>query len=126
MDREVQIPLRAAVQARLTLAGQSDLGASSTPAGRGTFRVRERRTAPRPLQFLQGEGITSPVPLQAGQAVTLTIEPRKVSRTWRTSPLPRQVVQRTGEVPGSAPEPRQTSQTSSRSRRISFSTPEAA
>jgi hypothetical protein len=54
---------------------------------------------------LQGEGIVSPAPLQVGQVPTLTIEPRKVSRTWRTSPVPRQVAQRTGDVPGSAPLP---------------------
>ena len=51
--------------------------------------------------------IVSPAPLQVGQVATCTIEPRKVWRTWRTSPVPLQVAQRTGEVPGSAPLPLQ-------------------
>ena len=81
------------------------------------------RSRPRPRQVWQGVVITSPSPLQVGQVVTWTIEPRKVWRTWRTSPRPPQVAQRWGVVPGSAPVPRQVEQTSSRVISISFSTP---
>ena len=52
------------------------------------------RSMPRPLHVWQSVVIVSPRPLQVGQVVTWTIEPSKVWRTWRTSPLPPQVAQR--------------------------------
>ena len=79
----------------------------STPAGiLITFR-RVRRSRPRPWQVWQGVANGFTRPPQVGQVATCTMEPRIVWRTWRTSPVPLQVVQRTGDVPGSAPEPLQ-------------------
>ena len=95
----------------------------STPGGMLTESLRVWRTWVRPWQVWQGVAMVSPLPWQVGQVVTLTIEPRKVWRTWRTSPLPLQVAQRTGVVPGSAPLPRQVGQVSWRVTCTSFSAP---
>ncbi|HMN28132.1 MAG TPA: hypothetical protein PKE45_08250, partial [Caldilineaceae bacterium] len=59
-----------------------------------------------PLHFLQGEGITSPAPLQLGQGLDVITVP-KSGLLWRCwiSPVPLQRGQVTGLVGGSAPLP---------------------
>ena len=84
----------------------------STPAGMVTFRRRVARIRPLPPHTSQGVVMTSPRPWQRGQVLTLIIEPRKVWRTERTSPVPLQSGQREGVVPGAAPLPLHSSQLS--------------
>ena len=66
-----------------------------------------------------------PVPLQASQVRTVAKEPNMVFCCTRTWPVPPQVVQVTGLVPGLAPVPPQVLQFSSRGIKISFLTPKA-
>ena len=124
---DVQVAVRPAVDARLALACQADLRAV-IHAARDADDLLAPCCAPgpRPWQVWQGVAMVSPCPPQVGQVPTWTIEPRMVWRTWRTSPVPLQVAQRTGEVPGSAPLPLQVVQSSSRVISISFSTPKTA
>src|SRR3972149_6038360 len=96
---------------------------SSTPAGIGTTRWTVRRSNPRPSHCLQGDPSVSPLPPHVGHVVTLTIDPSRVWRTCRTSPFPLHVRQRTGVLPGAAPDPAQTEHTSIRLSSICFSTP---
>ncbi len=75
----------------------------STPAGTFTDRVFCSSTRPCPWQEPQGSEIILPVPWQRGQ-VCWTEKKPCCMRTW---PIPPQVVQVTGVVPGLAPLPLQ-------------------
>ena len=96
------------------------------PAGMRTVRRLEVRTLPRPLHLGQGSETILPLPLQFGQVRTFWIVPKGVLELVRTWPVPLQVGQALGCVPGLAPVPWQFSQGSSRTRLISLSQPLAA
>ena len=95
---------------------------SSMPAGIFTSSVFWRLILPWPLQVVQGSGMILPVPRQWGQVCCTLKKP------WRicTEPLPPQVVQVLGLVPGLAPLPWQVSQLSQLGMRICASLPLAA
>ena len=126
LDGDIQVAIRTAILTGLAFTSQADLGAGIDTGGISTTFRRDVRSRPRPWQVGQGLLMVSPSPRQAGQVVTCTIEPRIVWRTWRTSPVPLQVEQRVGVVPGLAPLPPQVLQSSSRVISISFSIPKTA
>jgi len=91
-----------------------------------TFLVTVRSTSLRPLHSWHTLGINSPVPPQVLQVATLTNWPRMDCCTRRTSPVPLQVVQAMGRVPGSAPLPPHVAHVSGRRYSISRSAPKMA
>ena len=98
----------------------------SMPAGTFTTMRVFLLTRPVPLQSWHGSLMILPVPRQAEHGRVAVNEPRIVFCWVRTCPVPPQVVQRTGCVPGLAPVPPQVEQLSSRGIRISRRTPNAA
>ena len=82
-----------------------------------------RSVRPSPWQVSQTDSTTRPSPRQRGQAVTLTIWPSIVWRSWRISPRPLHCGQVVGWVPGLAPEPWQVSHRLRTGNSISFSVP---
>src|SRR5215469_12707564 len=85
----------------------------ATPAGTRIVTVFSARTRPSPRHFLHGVETTVPSPPQVGHGATLTNWPKNERCARRTSPLPPQVAQRWGVVPGSAPLPLHLSHASS-------------
>ena len=73
----------------------------SMPAGTLMVAVRFTRVRPEPPQEVHLSVITLPLPPQVGQVRTVVIQPPLV-RIW---PVPWQVWQVVGEVPGLAPVP---------------------
>src|SRR3989339_723906 len=80
------------------------------PAGIFTFIVEDFAKIPSPPQCLQGLPGFWPRPWQFGHAATVCITPKKVRCCWTTWPWPLQVAQVSNLLPGSLPEPLQTSQ----------------
>ena len=76
---------------------------------------RSPRTRPSPRHTSHGSEMIVPSPAQVGHGATETNWPNMLRAARRTSPLPSQVVQVVGLVPGLAPLPSQLSQ---RSRRL--------
>ena len=70
--------------------------------------------------------MTFPLPPHLGQGPVVANTPMGVCRRCCTVPVPPQLEQVSGLVPGAAPEPLQVSHCSTRSRLISFSQPKAA
>ena len=82
----------------------------STPAGTSTCTVRLARTRPWPAHVVQGFGMTVPYPRQVPhglEVMTLPSNERTARWIW---PVPRQMSQVMGEVPGAQHEPSQVSQ----------------
>ena len=77
----------------------------STPGGTLTFTFARVETAPVPRQVSHGSGITLPSPPQVGHG----LETEKKPWVKRCAPLPLQVRQVWGVVPGFAPDPEQVS-----------------
>ena len=94
-----------------------------TPAGISTVAVFSPRTRPSPRQTSQVSAITTPSPAQVGHGETDTNCPNMLRAARRTSPLPPQVVQVVGLVPGLAPLPLQTVQRSGALNRTVFLMP---
>ncbi len=99
---------------------------SSMPAGTSTVIVRRERTRPSVPHVGQGLGICSPVPPQAVHGRVVITCPRNERCTDCSSPLPPQVAQVRGDVPGAQPEPWQFSHSTAVSTVISRRTPNAA
>ena len=85
---------------------------SSIPAGISTVSVAVLRILPAPWHFLQGESIIVPFPLHFGQAFWVWNIPNGVLCEDVIWPLPWQSGHVLGEVPGAAPLPWHSSQTS--------------
>ena len=96
---------------------------SSMPAGIVSVISRSRRSRPSPRQRVQSLSTVLPAPPQRGQVETFTNRPNTDCWTCRTSPRPPHVPQVEIAEPGSAPEPRQRSQISSRGTVITRSRP---
>src|SRR3990170_5332025 len=96
------------------------------PTGIFTLMLRRFFTSPEPRQFLHGESIRTPFPLQVAQGVTWTYVAKPVFRMFWIFPAPLHRGHVRGEVPGLAPEPPHTSHFSVLGTSISFSVPLAA
>src|ERR671917_2132402 len=79
----------------------------SMPSGTLSRRVTTSEILPLPLQLSQETSMILPRPPHVEQVCVLTICPRKLSRTVRTTPAPPQVEQEWDSVP---PTPSQTEQ----------------
>ena len=78
---------------------------SSMPAGTSTVTVRRARTRPSAPQVGHGDGICCPVPPQAEHGRLVITWPRNDRCTDWTSPVPPQMAQVRGDVPGAQPLP---------------------
>src|SRR5205085_674633 len=88
--------------------------------------TRSSLRRPSPRQSGQGVAITVPRPPHTLHGELVTIWPRMLWRTRRTSPEPPQFVQRVGAEPSAAPDPSHVVQVTGRRSRISFSAPNTA
>jgi hypothetical protein len=98
----------------------------STPAGMSTVRVRRSVRRPSPRHASHGLSTDCPVPWHRPQGTAVITWPRIDWRTRRSSPAPPQSGQRTGLVPGRAPDPSQTVQCTGVSTSTSRCTPKTA
>ena len=94
----------------------------STPAGTSTWQVRLARLRPEPPQAVHLSAITLPEPPHILQVRSIIMKPPFIL----IRPVPLQVEQVLGWVPGLAPEPLQTSHTSLRVNSKVLSQPKAA
>ncbi|MBA7475811.1 hypothetical protein ES707_11185 [subsurface metagenome] len=94
---------------------------SSTPAGILTKMLRWRFSLPVPRHWGQGSVIILPSPWHWEQVVVLVKRPNMLCWTRRTCPVPLQLGQRLGWLPGLQPMPWHREQFSVRNISISFS-----
>src|SRR4030042_2877670 len=99
---------------------------SGMPTGIFTLILPPLFSRPFPLQFLHGESMVWPLPLQAEHDTICTNVPKPLLLLFWSFPDPLHFGQVCTEAPGAAPEPPQTSHLSILWISISFSTPLAA
>ena len=88
---------------------------SDTPAGMSSATSARCGTRPAPPQVSHGSGISWPVPWQVPHGAVVISVPNTLRRALWISPVPWQVRQAIGAVPGCAPLPRHVSHTARRS-----------
>ncbi len=115
-------PAGATIDPRLAVAAAANAHAAVDTGGIAASSVFCFLILPWPWRLVQGSGMILPVPRQCGQVCCTLKKP------WRicTEPLPPQVPQVLGWVPGLAPLPWQVSQVSQLGMRISVDLPLAA